>query len=116
VQLVWIKGPVVPERFARQRGLHRAYACCPPGVSRALETGRFRTQRVLKTYRWDLTTRRLALRHHHGTDRRIGRWRIRPRGGRLVPFGDPLAGKAKPRVADELLISHVDLLPTLLAF
>jgi len=34
----------------------------------------------------------------------------------LVPVAIRWPGKVKPRIADELLISHVDVLPTLLAF
>ena len=122
VQFVWIKGATVPEEFARESVVFtRAYACCPaPGVSRrAVETGRFphaaRPQDVsladltasLARYADTITV--LTAESGNGEDSPSQR-------SVLVPLAIRWPGKLKPRVADELLISHVDLLPTLLAF
>jgi len=122
VQFVWIKGAIVPEEFARESVVFtRAYACCPaPGLSRrAVETGRFphaaRPQDVSLN---DLagsaaatsdTITVLTAESGNGEDSPSQR-------SVLVPLAIRWPGKLKPRVADELLISHIDLLPTLLAY
>ena len=122
VQFVWIKGAAVPEEFARDSVVFtRAYACCPaPGVSRrALETGRFpHAARPQELSLADLTGSAptapdiitvLTAESGNGEDSPLQR-------SVLVPLAIRWPGKLKPRAADELLISHVDLLPTLLAF
>ena len=124
VQLVWIRTPAVPEEFARESVVFpRAYASCPAkGLSRrALETGRFphaaRSQDVSLA---DLTASPstapgadtitvMTAESGDGEDSPSQR-------SVLVPLAIRWPGKLKPRVADELLISHVDILPTLLAF
>jgi len=121
VQFVWIKAATVPEEFARESVVFtRAYACCPaPGVSRrAVETGRFphaaRSQDVSLA---DLTGSRgssdtitvLTAESGNGEDSPAQR-------AVLVPLAIRWPGKLKPRASDDLLISHIDLLQTLLAF
>src|SRR6185295_15772864 len=122
VQVVWIKGATVPEEFARESVVFtRAYACCPAtGVSRrAVETGRFpHAARPQDVSLADLTSSAavtpdtitiLTAESGDGQDSPSQR-------SVLVPLAIRWPGKLKPRVADELLISHVDVLPTLLAF
>ncbi|HYV90082.1 MAG TPA: sulfatase/phosphatase domain-containing protein [Candidatus Polarisedimenticolia bacterium] len=122
VQVVWIKGATVPEEFARESVVFtRAYACCPAtGVSRrAVETGRFpHAARPQDVSLADLTSSAavtpdtitiLTAESGDGQDSPSQR-------SVLVPLAIRWPGKLKPRVADELLISHVDVLPTLLTF
>jgi len=122
VQFVWMKGAAVPEEFARDSVVFsRAYACCPAaGVSRrAVETGRFpHAARPQDLSLADLTGSSgaapdiitvLTAESANGEDSPAQR-------SVLVPLAIRWPGKLKPRIVDELLISHVDLLPTLLAF
>ena len=123
VQFVWIKGPAVPEDFARESVVFtRAYACCPAaGVSRrAVETGRFpHSARPQDVSLADLTAPPVApggetitvltAESGNGEDSPSQR-------SVLAPLAIRWPGKLKPRIADDLLISHVDVLPTLLAF
>jgi arylsulfatase A-like enzyme len=122
VQFVWIKAATVPDEFARESVVFtRAYACCPAsGVSRrAVETGRFpHAARPQDMSLADLTGSAtaspetitvLTAESGNGEDSPAQR-------SVLVPLAIRWPGRLKPRIADELLISHVDLLPTLLAF
>lgn len=124
VQVVWIRTPVVPEEFGRDSVVFpRAYVCCPiQGLSRrALETGRFpHAARPQDVSLGDLTTGPAAA---PGADMitvltaESGDGEDSPsQRSVLAPLAIRWPGKLKPRVADELLISHVDVLPTLLAF
>jgi arylsulfatase A-like enzyme len=121
VQIVWIKGSVVPEEFARESVVFtRAYACCPAAglCRRAVETGRFpHAARPQDVSLADLTGSAatpetitvLTAESGNGEDSPSQR-------SVLAPLAIRWPGTLKPRIADELLISHVDLLPTLLAF
>lgn len=122
VQIIWIKGSLVPEEFARESVVFpRAYTCCPAaGLGRkALETGRFphasrpgdpsianlagpaaSSSEVITV---------LTAESGNGQDSAFQR-SVR------VPLAIRWPGKLKPRVADELLISHADVLPTLLTW
>ena len=119
VQVTWLTAPAIPEEFARDSMVFpRAYVCCPTkGLSRrALETGRFphamRAQdpaldRLLGagTEAIQVFTAESGDGEDSPSQRSI-----------QVPLAIRWPGKLKPRVADELLISHADVLPTLLAF
>lgn len=121
--MVWIRTPRVPEEFARESVVFtRAYASCPAaGLSRrALETGRFpHARRTEDVSLAELTAGPAAA---PGADMitvltaESGNGEDSPaQRSVLVPLAIRWPGKLKPRV-DELLISHVDVLPTLLAF
>jgi len=122
VQITWITARVVPEEFARESVVFpRAYTSCPAkGLSkRALETGRFPHAARAQ----DPTIDGLLASHAQGTEMitvltaESGDGEDSPsQRSILVPLAIRWPGKLRPRVADELLISHVDLLPTLLAF
>jgi arylsulfatase A-like enzyme len=119
VEIRWIKGSAVPEEFARESVVFpRAYTCCPAaGLGRkALETGRF----PHATRPADFSIASVA---GSGTDvitiltAESGNDEDSPfQRSILVPLAIRWPGKLKPRVADELLISHADVLPTLLAW
>lgn len=123
VQFVWIKGPAVPEDFARESVVFtRAYACCPAAgrSRRAVETGRFpHSARPQDVSLADLTASPAAAGGETITvlTAESGNGEDSPsQRSVLAPLAIRWPGKLKPRIADELLISHVDLLPTLLAF
>ena len=120
-QIIWIKGATVPEEFARESVVFpRAYTCCPAaGLGRkALETGRFphaaRPEDPVFTplagpYADADVITVLTAESGDGQDSPSQK-SVR------VPLAIRWPGKLKPRVADELLISHADVYPTLLAF
>jgi len=119
VEITWIKGSAVPEDFARDSVVFpRAYTCCPAaGLGRkALETGRFPhaarpmdfSIASLSGSETDVIT---VLTAESGNDEDSPFQR-----SVLVPLAIRWPGKLKPRIADDLLISHVDVLPTLLSW
>jgi len=119
VEITWIKGSAVPEDFARDSVVFpRAYTCCPAaGLGRkALETGRFPhaarpmdfSIASLSGSETDVIT---VLTAESGNDEDSPFQR-----SVLVPLAIRWPGKLKPRIADDLLISHVDMLPTLLSW
>ncbi|MBZ5634749.1 MAG: hypothetical protein LAO55_16630 [Acidobacteriia bacterium] len=119
VQILWIDGSAVPEEFGRDSVVFpRAYTCCPAAglARRALETGRFpHAARPANPSVTSLvgsgsdTITVLTAESGNGEDSPFQR-------SVLVPLAIRWPGKLKPRVANDLLISHADLLPTLLAF
>jgi arylsulfatase A-like enzyme len=119
VEITWIKGSAVPEDFARSSVVFpRAYTCCPAaGLSKkALETGRFpHAARPTDGSVADLAGAGseaitvLTAESGDGEDSPSQK-------SVLVPLAIRWPGKLKPRIADELLISHADVVPTLLAF
>lgn len=119
VEIRWIKGSAVPEEFARESVVFpRAYTCCPAaGLARkALETGRFphaaRPQDFsIASVPGSGTDVITVLTAESGNDEDSPFQR-----SILVPLAIRWPGKLKPRVADELLVSHADLLPTILAW
>ena len=122
VQIIWIKGSAVPEEFARESVVFpRAYTCCPTAGrgKRALETGRYphaarpgdpsianlvgsaaSSSEIITVF---------TAESGNGEDSPFQR-SVR------VPLAIRWPGKLKPRVAEEMLISHADVLPTLLAW
>jgi arylsulfatase A-like enzyme len=119
VQITWIQGSSVPEEFARESVVFpRAYTCCPAAglARRALETGRFphaarpedSSIASVPGSGTDIITV-LTAESANGEDSPFQR-------SVLVPLAIRWPGRLKPRVADELLISHADIYPTLLAF
>ena len=112
----------MPEEFARESVVFpRAYTCCPAAglAKKALETGRFphaarpndpsiATLIGASGSSSDVITV-LTAESGNGEDSPVQR-------SILVPLAIRWPGKLKPRVAGELLISHADVLPTLLAF
>ena len=121
VEVTWIQGSTVPDEFARESVVFpRAYTCCPAaGLGRlALETGRFphaarpddvSVDRLLPSTAAAETITVLTAESGDGEDS-PSQPSIR------VPLAIRWPGRLKPRVADELLISHVDILPTLLVW
>ena len=119
VEITWIKGPAVPEQFARESVVFpRAYTCCPAAglAQRALETGRF--PHAARPQDFSITSLSgsgtdvitvLTAESGNGEDSPFQR-------SVLVPLAIRWPGKLKSRVANELLISHADVLPTVLAF
>jgi arylsulfatase A-like enzyme len=119
VQITWITGSVVPEEFARESVVFpRAYTCCPAAglARRALETGRF--PHAARPEDFSIlsvagsgteTITVLTAESGNGEDSPSQK-------SVLVPLAIRWPGKLKPRVAEELLISHADVLPTLLAW
>ncbi len=120
VEIAWIKGTAVPQEFARESVVFpRAYTCCPaagPG-RRALETGRFphaaRPDDASITNLFPAASAEtitvLTAESANGEDSPF-------QASILVPLAIRWPGRLKPRVADDLLISHADILPTLLAW
>lgn len=119
VEITWIKGPQVPEEFARESIVFpRAYTCCPAAglAKKAIETGRFpHAARPddpsipgLFSSRGSETVTVLTAESGNGEDSPDQR-------SILVPLAIRWPGKLKPRIAGEMLISHADVLPTLLA-
>jgi len=122
VEITWIKGNVVPEEFARQSVVFpRAYTCCPAAglAKKALETGRFphaarpndpSIATLLGSAATDSETITvLTAESGNGEDSPFQK-------SILVPLAIRWPGKLTPRLAGELLVSHADVLPTLLAF
>jgi hypothetical protein len=120
VAVVWITGKTVPADFARQSVVFpRAYAACPR-TRRALETGKF--PHALRADDGQLSD---LLRSGASEDANTitiltaesGDGRDSPSEQSIhVPLAIRWPGKLAPRVASETLISHVDLLPTLLGW
>ena len=120
VAVVWITAKSLPEDFARQSVVFpRAYAACPKS-RRALETGRFphairpadrQLSDLLRTGSPDDpgTITVMTAESGDGDDAALER-------SIHVPLAIRWPGKLAPRVATEILISHVDVLPTLLAW
>jgi arylsulfatase A-like enzyme len=119
IEITWIKGPAVPEEFARESVVFpRAYTCCPAAglARRALETGRFPhaarpADPSITSFSGsgrDVITV-LTAESGNGEDSPSQR-------SVLVPLAIRWPGKLKPRVAEELLISHADVMPTVLAW
>jgi len=122
VQITWIAGSTVPEEFARESVVFpRAYTCCPAAglARRALETGRFPhaarpNDPSIASLLGSATAGSEAI---TVLTAESGNGEDSPSQGSVrVPLAIRWPGKLKPRVADELLISHADVLPTLLAF
>ena len=116
VEIRWVQA--IPEEVARGSVVFpRAYTCCPAtGLGRrALETGRFPhaarpTDATLATLiaPGSETITVLTAESGDGEDSPSQK-------SVLVPLAIRWPGKLKPRVAGELLVSHADVLPTLLA-
>ena len=116
---MWITGTAVPEDFARESVVFpRAYTCCPAAglAKKALETGRFpHAARPSDAFVADLVPSGseaitvLTAESGDGEDSPSQR-------SVLVPLAIRWPGKLKPRVAGELLVSHADVLPTLLGW
>lgn len=112
----------MPEDFARESMVFpRAYTCCPAAglAKKALETGRFphaarpgdpSISSLLGTATSSAESITvLTAESRNGEDSPDQR-------SVLVPLAIRWPGKLKPRMAGELLISHADVMPTLLAF
>jgi len=109
----------VPEAFARESVVFpRAYTCCPAAglAKKALETGRF-------PHAAHSTDASMASLVGPGPEAitvltaESGDGEDSPsQKSVLVPLAIRWPGTLKPRVAGDLLISHADVLPTLLAF
>ncbi len=122
VEITWIKGTAVPDEFVRESVVFpRAYSCCPAaGLGRrALETGRFphaghpgdpSLGALLPGASSGVETITVVTAESaNGEDSPF-------QASILVPLAIRWPGKLKPRVADDLLVSHADILPTLLAW
>ena len=115
VEIRWVKA--IPEDFARESIVFpRAYTCCPAAglAKKALETGRF--PHAARPEDFSITGLSGS-----GTDvitvftAESGDGEDSPsQKSILVPLAIRWPGKLKPRVAGELLVSHADVLPTLL--
>ncbi len=122
VQITWITGAAVPQEFARESVVFpRAYTCCPAAglAKRALETGRFPHAARPE----DPSIASLMGTAGSGSEvitvltAESGNGEESPSQASVrVPLAIRWPGKLTPRVAEELLISHADVLPTLLAF
>jgi arylsulfatase A-like enzyme len=122
VQITWIKGASVPDEFAAESVVFpRAYVCCPAAglAQKALETGRF----PHSARPGDPSVATLLGSGSSASEvitvltAESGNGEDSPSQGSVrVPLAIRWPGKLKPRVADELLISHADVLPTLLAW
>ena len=117
IEIRWVKA--IPEEIARESVVFpRAYTCCPamgPG-RKALETGRFpHAARATDASISDLigpgpdAITLLTAESGDGEDSPSQK-------SILVPLAIRWPGKLKPRIASQLLISHADVLPTLLAW
>jgi arylsulfatase A-like enzyme len=122
VEITWIKGTAVPEDFARESVVFpRAYTCCPAAglAKKALETGRFPhaarpDDPSISTLLGSAASASeiitvLTAESGNGEDSPDQRTV-------LIPLAIRWPGKLKPRIAGELLISHADVLPTLLGW
>jgi arylsulfatase A-like enzyme len=122
VQVMWIKASEVPAEFASESVVFpRAYTCCPAAglARRALETGRFphASQPKDPSMATLLGTGTSASEVITVLTAESGKDQDSPlQKTVLVPLAIRWPGKLKPRVADELLISHADVLPTLLGW
>jgi arylsulfatase A-like enzyme len=114
VEIVWSKATSVPEEFARESVVFpRAYTCCPESgpARRALETGRFphvaRAEESIPPVFANITVITAESGDDEGSpfERSI-----------RVPLAIRWPEKLVPRIADDILISHADVLPTLLAW
>ena len=116
--MTWIQAAAVPQEFARESVVFpRAYTACPAMASgrKALETGRFPHAArpgdpsiggLVGSGTADITV--LTAESGNGEDSPAER-------SIHVPLAIRWPGKLKPQVASSLLISSVDVLPTLLA-
>jgi hypothetical protein len=114
--LVWIEGPALPESFRRDSVVFpRAYAACPDrGAARlAVESGRFphaladAGPRLADYFDLGGAITVMTASSADGDDSPFER-------SIHVPLAIRWPGRLAPREAPEILISHVDLLPTLL--
>ena len=116
VEIRWVQA--IPQEFARESVVFpRAYTCCPAmGLGRkALETGRFpHAARSTDVSFADLIAPGLDVITVLTAESGDGEDSPSQKSI-LVPLAIRWPGKLKPRVASELLISHADVLPTLLA-
>jgi len=122
VEITWITASTVPEDFARDSIVFpRAYTCCPAAglAKKAFETGRFphaaragdpSIASLLSPAGASSETITVLTAESGNDDDSPDQHSV------LVPLAIRWPGKLKPRIAGELLISHADLLPTLLAF
>jgi arylsulfatase A-like enzyme len=121
VQITWIQGSSVPEEFARESVVFpRAYTCCPAAglARRALETGRFPHAArpedpalvALADPSADADVITVLTAESGDGEDSPSQKSVR------IPLAIRWPRTLKPRVADELLISHADIYPTLLAF
>jgi arylsulfatase A-like enzyme len=119
VEINWIKGSTVPEAFARESVVFpRAYTCCPAAglAKKALETGRF-PHAAHPTDASIANLIGLGLEAITVLTAESGDGEDSPsQKSVLVPLAIRWPGTLKPRVAGDLLISHADVLPTLLGF
>lgn len=117
LNLIWTTN-AIPAAFARQSVVFsRAYTMCPPLAAQALERGRFphafTAQDSLLWNYFDRSNDAQALTivtsaTSNGADA--------PEDQSIhVPLAIRWSGRIQPRVVNDVLISHVDLLPTLLA-
>ena len=118
VQVTWLTTMAIPEEFTRESVVFpRAYVCCPTkGLSRrALETGRYpHAARAQDPSLYSLLGSDPEGIHVMTAESGDGEDSPSQRSI-LVPLAIRWPGKLKPRVADERLVSHADVLPTLLA-
>jgi arylsulfatase A-like enzyme len=113
VEVIWTKAKTLTEQIVRESVVFpRAYTCCPEEgpARRALETGRFphtRAQGTMPIVNAPIT----IITTESGDDENSPfEHSIR------VPLAIRWPGKLAPRIADDVLISHADILPTLLAW
>ncbi len=121
VEVIWIKGPTVPEEFARESVVFpRAYTCCPAAglAKRALETGRFPHAArpddpplvpLVGQYADADVITVLTAESGNGEDSPA-------QNSIRVPLAIRWPVRLRPRVASELQISHADIYPTVLGF
>ena len=120
VQIDWITGSSLPEEFASQSVVFpRAYTCCPAaGLARkALETGRFphAARSGDRSIAGILGPPASAAETITVMTAESGDGQDSPsQRSILVPLAIRWPGRLNPRVADGLMISHADVLPSLL--
>jgi len=118
IEIAWIKGGSVPEEFARESVVFpRAYTCCPAAgmAKKALETGRFPHAARLNDPSISTVVRSTGVETITVLTAESGNGEDAPdQKSILVPLAIRWPGTLKPRVASELLISHVDVAPTVL--
>jgi arylsulfatase A-like enzyme len=120
VEIRWVN--TIPQDFARESVVFpRAYTCCPAAglAKKALETGRFPhaarpndpsiSSLLVSSGSSSEVITVLTAESGNGEDSPLQK-------SILVPLAIRWPGKLKPRVAGESLISHADVMPTLLAF
>jgi len=118
--IVWTSGGI-PPAFAQQAVVFpRAYTCCPDRIeaASALEHGRFpHIARSSDASLWDYferapeATADITILTSHSADGNDSPWDRSIH----VPLAIRWPGRLVPRMANELLVSHVDVLPTLLS-